>query len=342
MELTSIDETIQRELNNDERRITRYQRLHIIRYKSKKLVKILRKYVNNSDVLEELKNLIADERDYFDFVDLIHSMKEPYRTQILKIFKSVTPIEKSSPYRHKMLVDIDNTTIENSDIAPIYYRDKDIVPGLAPVLLYFTGNGRSTTTFLSARPKSIELLSIRSIEKKISEDLRYSILTGTIKPICVYLKGKIQDKITDDESEIERSYQLMADEKYANFLELSKIFPHCRYIFMGDDTQGDPYLAHRLAETRDENGKRVCAWTAIRTVADKKLPSEIKNCKKILFHRSYYELMYRLIKKGYADCDNLLTLIEKDYRDNYDTDNYDQDQVLYDKKYLNKIRSLTL
>lgn len=323
-------------MTKDEKEITSYQRGCMVRSKSKRILQILESYADDPETLEEMKNRISDERDYYDMVDLVPSLKKRHRKRLLNLFNFVDPIDSNSPYFYKMMVDIDNTTIENSVIAPIYYVDKMIIPGLMPILSLFTGAGQSTTTFLSARPKEIESLSIKGIEEHFDNNFRYAIQTGSLKPIAMYMKGKL---LGDDE-DLEKSYLEMANEKYENFKKLFAIHPQCKFIFMGDNTQGDPYLAYKLVKTKNNQGERICAWTAIRIVGDRQYPHKLYENKRILFHSSYYELAYLLAKNEFANPKTLLKLVKQDYKNNYVPEDYDPDQAEYDKKYLDELKNL--
>ena len=314
------------DLIRDENMITRYQKLHLVSIFSKNIYNIFKNY--DGDQLEELKNSISNERDYYDLIDLINKMKPVYVQKLRGLFLN-NKIEQSSPYYTKLLVDIDNTTIENQSIAPITYQNRMIIPGLTSLLKYYSGNGKSTVNFLSARPKLIENQSILLINHKLAKDIRFSFLTGTFKPIIKYTVGKLLNK----KDEIQQSYLKMAYEKFNNYLELKLLYPNCQFVFFGDDSQGDPYLADKITNHNEKS------WAAIRIVSDNYLPNEIKLNNRIIFHKSYYELAYRLIILGLANS-LLACFILQEYQSTYQSTNYSVQQVEYDLHYIKQLYSI--
>lgn len=311
-------------IHTDEQLITMFQRLHLVAlpFVSKKIFDIFNKYNQDCERLEELKNIVSNERDYFDLIDLVNQISDPYQSQIRQLFLNCR-ISNSSKYYYKLLVDIDNTTIENKSIAPISYQNHQIIPGLLGILRYFSGNGISTINFLSARPKIIENQSIHTINRKLSQDLRFSFLTGTLRPIINYTIGKIYKNL----DKIEKSYYQMASEKFNNYLSLRELYPHCQFIFIGDDTQGDPYLAYQIVESDS------LAWTAIRRVINKKLPMEIINHPRIYFHQSYFQLADILVRNNRAS--NLLIKdVLIDYNKHYKSVKYQYQQVEFDLSFI--------
>jgi hypothetical protein len=221
-----------------------------------------------------------------------------------------------------MMVDIDNTTLENATVAPITYANKELIPGLTGLLRYFSSHGATSIAFLSARPRLIERFSIDTVNRMLSSRLRFSFLTGTIEPIVDYVKGRV----TGRSEYLERSYQKMADEKFNNYLQLKELYPSNRFVFLGDDTQGDPYLAYRLANQSEEN------WAAIRRVTNRPLPSEVLAHPRIFWHSSYFELAWTLVNAGLADPQRLVPLL---LSERYQRDRYHPGQVARDSRYLN-------
>lgn len=290
---------------------------------------IFNNYRGNSDYLEELKNRISDERDYFDLINLLNNIPYNYSLMIKDIFNS-TPISISSPYYTKMLVDIDNTTIENSAVARVQYQDRYIIPGIRSILKYFS-NGKTTVDFISARPKIVERTSINMVNKLLSNDLRFSFLTGDIKALVKYIDGKI----TLSKTKLNNSYYHMAIKKYQNYLELKQIYPHCRFIFMGDDTQGDYYFAKMLVDNNQLN------FGIIRQIADTIIQDDIKYHPRIFFHTSYFELIYKLILHGLINKEQIKQLLSSEVLYHYKWFNYiDKSQVAKDQYYYNIIMAL--
>jgi len=313
-------------IDNDECIITdmqRHKRINPII-----ILNIFSKYQNTPELMEELKNKISDERDYFDIVDLVLKMELNYRNKILSLFQN-NQLPYESAYATKIMADIDNTTLENSCIAPIVYKDKDIIPGIQTILKYFS-QGKTTVSFISARPRQLERNSINTINNLISKQLRFSFLTGDIKSIGKWTIGKI----TFSKSIEEWSYTDMATKKFQNYLALKELYPHCRFIFLGDDTQGDAYFARMVVQHDPRN------FAAIRIIAKRELPEYLFNHSKIYYHSSYFELIHRMILLGLIDKDIISPILEFEWSQQYHSYSYQQEQVNIDTYYVNLIQNL--
>ena len=306
----------------DDRVITRFQKMRLVGHPhiDRQILEIFYKYAGNSEQLERLKNLISNERDYHDLVDLVARMSLPYR-QLLKELYWNTPVNQSSIYAIKMMVDIDNTTLENSTTGPITYVNRELIPGITSLLRYFSGDGETSVTFLSARPALIERQSIDMINSMLSSKLSFSFSTGTVNPILYYIKGKFN-------GDLETSYLKMAEEKFSNYLQLKELYPMNRFIFLGDDTQGDPYIAYKLANHSGSN------WTAIRRVTGRQFPVEITSHQRIYWHSSYYELAWILLQNGLATREPLVSMLSNEYQSTYQAHLYHQGQVSRDHYYI--------
>jgi len=193
---------------------------------------------NDGEKLEELKNLIDDESDdYLDLMSLLDKLSN--KDSILEIFKN-NKIPDDSNYKTKLLVDIDNTLIENDLFAVPKYKNGDIICGIIPLIKLLAKN--TTVVLLSARPHLMEKFSIKDIKKKINGEFKYSFMGGNMKSIF--------DFITGNKSE---SYKEMAIDKYNNYLKLLNIYPNCSYVFFGDDTQGDYMFAQYYLHNNPNN-----------------------------------------------------------------------------------------
>lgn len=286
------------------------------------VIRIFQKYQHNPDLFEELKNQISDDRDYYDLVDLIDALPLSYHTNIMNIIRS-TRITNHSPYATQIMADIDNTTIENYCIAPVQYQNKAIVPGIMTLLKYFS-RGKTTVSFISARPRIIERKSIQIINNLVSKQLRFTFLTGEIHHMIKYGMGRgmFSDQV------VESSYIDMAQKKYTNYLALKQVFPYCRFIFLGDDTQGDPYLADMLTNSSPHN------FAAIRMIAGRKLPTYILQNPRIYFHTSYFALIHVLISIGLINHTEILPMLQFEMDNQYNPMMYlCQNQVAKDMHY---------
>lgn len=276
--------------------------------------------------LEELKNRISDDRDYYDLVNLFGRISEPYRSMIINHFNS-NYIPPNSIYATKIFSDIDNTTIENKTFAPVLYKDKDVVPGIRSILKYFS-KCRTAVGFISARPKILERSSIDTVDRMFTKQLRFSFHTGDVSSITQYIIGKA----TLSESAVTNSYIQMAHAKYNNYLNLREIYPHCRFIFLGDDTQGDFYFAKLLVDHDPNN------MAFIRQAVGTLIQPDIFYHPRIWFHTSYFELIYTLINDLIVDRTEISKLLQFEMLYQYDSLNYNSaEQIAKDKYYYNLI-----
>ncbi len=276
--------------------------------------------------LEEIKNKISDERDYYDLVDLFSRLSEPYRSTILTQFQT-NIIPYNSVYSTKILADIDNTTIENKSFAPVYYKDKDIVPGVRSILKYFS-NCKTTVGFISARPKLLERCSIHAVNRLLSGELRFSFHTGDMKSLSRYVVGTAISSST----QINTSYLEMAKTKFNNYLALVEIYPLCKFVFLGDDTQGDYYFAKMLVDHNPNN------IAFIRQAVGTQIQYDILYHPRIWFHNSYFELIHRLISRQAIDSNKMRRLLHYEMTYQYDIKEYaSRQQVAKDKYYYDLI-----
>ena len=273
-----------------------------------------------SPLLEELKNRISDERDYNDMIDLLKDLSIDTKSFLYTLFRN-NHIPDSSKYKIKVISDVDNTAIENRCVAPVMYVDKELIPGYQ-ALLHVLSADTTTSSFISARPSFIENLSIDTLAEKLDRSLKFNFLNGNLIPIIELMASKVfRDKVGT-----RRAYTHMANKKFYKFNELFHVYPHCKFIFFGDDTQGDYKFAKLLVESVPESMAfiRVCNGTKI----DPKYHSEY-----IVYHKSYYEVIYTLVCMEIINIESL-DFILKDYYEKYDYWSYDQRQVNYDKYFI--------
>lgn len=277
-----------------------------------------------SEVLEELKNKLSDERkDYYDLVDLMNALQLLPRLKLYEIFYT-NIIPDNSPYKIKVISDVDNTAIENNKIAPAKYIDHELIPGYQ-ALLHILTKDATATTFISARPALIEKLSIRKLSQKLDRSLKYSFMSGSFIPLIEMASSKLSCGYIN----VQTAYDTMSQFKYNRFREMFLAYPNCKFIFFGDDTQGDGRLAKYIVENVNNSIAfiRVCKGTAL---------LDINN---VFIHRSYYEVLYKLIMMKIIEKDQIPYIIN-DFNYHYMRNQYDQMQVAYDLYYIGIIKDL--
>lgn len=211
-------------------------------------------------VLERTKHLISEEeKDYLDLRALLTDLKnsrnllELLRTPSLNYFNSTI-----------VLCDVDNTLLENHAIANIRYHNKSVIPGIVDLLNYLS-KGFTTVTFLSARPKHIEGFSIAEIKSKLSEhSLRnFTFESGEIRGTVSFVAAKLSSA----SSEMRKKFAIESAMEYArlkfeSYLQFAELYPASRFVFFGDDTQGDAIAAWLILSHSAQNQAfiRRCAF----------------------------------------------------------------------------------
>jgi hypothetical protein len=259
-----------------------------------------------SENLEKLKNRISNESDYFDMVDLFKRLSSIGKLTLMNLFNyNVIPLD--SPYKIKVISDIDNTLIENVNIAPNTYTNNELIPGITPLIKILSKN--TTTTLLSARPFIVENISIDLLKTKINREFSFSFLHGKLTPILKIILGKI----SNDQEKIQEAYRIMATNKFNKFKKLLEIYPHCKFIFFGDDTQGDQFFAEYLVRLKPDSIAfiRKCNNTYVTYMQS------------IFYHESYLNVAYILYYKHFLT-KNDLKIIINNYKHIYITDKQKQ------------------
>lgn len=269
-----------------------------------------------SPSLEELKNQISDS-----MVDLIDKLSFSNRQYLLNLFKS-NPIPNYSDYQVKIISGIDNTLSENKHTTTCRYRDQELVPGFQ-ILLTMLSRNRTTITFISARPRFLTSDSMNNLIRKLN--VRVSFLSGDLYPFIKLILGRL----CRFQHEINCSYRLMAKTKINHFKKLVKIYPHCRFVFFGDDTEGDYIFAKYLIDNQPNSVAfiRRCHQIWI---------DPIYWSPRIIYHSSYYLVIYYLLIWDYLKLFDIPVVL-LDHNLNYQASLYDKFQVEYDNYYLNKI-----
>jgi len=228
--------------------------------------------------LEAVKNKVSEEQnDYTDLVDIIEML--PVKDRIYKFFMQTTIPSSILPlYGTKVISDIDNTAFE-SRISNVKFVDGKIVPGFKPMVKFFTRNFKTTPTFISARPKLIENATIKQKREKLKASGfdAFSVMSGNAGTVGKYILSHIS-KIASSEA---IALSKMAQEKFENYLKLKRCYPHCRFIFFGDDTQADEVVARMIVANNPNN------FAYIRRVKNSSGASIIEN--RVLHHSSYFD-----------------------------------------------------
>lgn len=203
------------------------------------------------DTFELVKHAVDCEGDDFlDVNNLLDDLKPVYRIHLLRLFKNVSPFV-SYQYRTKVISDLDNTAIENAFVAPVPPGSKDKYPvkGFINLVNKLTMNGKTTVTFISARPRMIEKFSIINTIKKFRKEgltnfvFEAGDLVGPIKLGVSYFNTNYTWESSLHLGKI----------KMNSYLRILNVYPSSRFIFFGDDTQGDYIFAAFLVNHNPKN-----------------------------------------------------------------------------------------
>lgn len=245
--------------------------------------------------LEAVKHIVAREQsDFIDMRDLLETLQPLRRRQLLTLFRYI-----GAPCRHYQTIvisDLDCTAIEKSAIAEPVYLDGSVIMGFVPLANALTHQGATTLTFVSARPKFIENWSIQSIAGQFkAAGLRaFSFEAGRLPGTALFTAAQAAFKM----GAINRARELLlasatefANLKFKSYLQLSEIFPHARFVFLGDDGQGDFLFAEMLVCHSQRNFAfiRDIARPEMKVVPD--LPEYLRN--RVIHHRTYFEAIFR-------------------------------------------------
>ena len=279
-----------------------------------------------SNALEEIKHCISDKRDYHDMIDLMRNLSKTVQIKMYDLFHN-NVIPKDSKYKYIVVSDIDNTAIENISIAKCKYINNELIPGYQ-LLLHLLTQDATSVTFISARPKQLEKATIASMAQKIDSNIKWSLLPGNTKLVSELFIAKL---LTNKSSFV---YEKMGEEKMKSFQELALIYPHCTFIFFGDDTQGD-YIFARKMTSKYKN--------SIAFIRKCKHPNnedfnDISS--NIFLHSSYFEVIYKLISEFKIIPTSQIQFIIDYVSATYNCFAYDNDQVQMDVYYLHLINTL--
>jgi hypothetical protein len=213
-------------------------------------------------ILEQVKNLTdVESSDFCDLTDIISDFSLNNAMRLLALFR-----EFQTPFAHpiKVISDLDNTVIETEACAPAVYVPNDFVFGAIPLIKGLsqsvtTNDEKTTVTFVSARPEHFEVSSICSVKRFLRKDPyapAFSFASGNFEGPIKYGKGVAMQKIGLKErgrSQILRGCAAFANAKFEKYLALEKVYPHSRFVFLGDDTQGDYLFAQALVSHKPTN-----------------------------------------------------------------------------------------
>lgn len=245
------------------------------------------------NLFDRLKNSVdEDSHDFSNLVTLVfRDMSVAGRNAFLHMCACYG--DKAGPLV-KIISDIDNTILESNATGKnfVTHRDGECVPGAMELICAINfsktepipqqtrscgGSGAGafpnivpslvecahvpTTTFISARPAEIEHASIlavssklskRSTAKKFAQDHRlpFSFLCGTFSGPLLLLAGHL----LKCQSLVARANVIMAEKKWEKYLQMKSIYPHNRFVFLGDTTQGDSIFASWLVNPEMHGG----------------------------------------------------------------------------------------
>ncbi len=184
--------------------------------------------------LTDLKNIVDDGGDYRDLQQLIYRDLDDdlLRERILEHLR----VEAAPRADLKILSDIDDTLYRNWKDARYpktkeprpypgvraFYRELDIA--------FSADEALGDLTFLTARPGD---------RGGFSEGVTRKHLTALGLPYAKVLTGDFGHLAT---------HHLMAEKKYAGFIEYRKLFPEYTFVFCGDSGQGDAIAGARMME----------------------------------------------------------------------------------------------
>ena len=213
------------------------------------------------EALTDLKNTIDDGGDYRDLQQLIYRDLDHdlLRERILEHFR----VEGAPRADLKVLSDIDDTLYPNWKDAR-YPRTKEPRPYPGVRAFY---NELDLAFSPTADPGDLTFLTARPGDRAgLGEGITRKHLAAIGLPYAKVLTGDFGHLATHD---------LMADRKYASFIEYKKLFPEYTFVFCGDSGQGDAIAgAHMMAhpgggmravfihDVIDTNAEGRAAWRA--------------------------------------------------------------------------------
>lgn len=270
--------------------------------------------------LEAVKHNVAREQsDFIDLRDVLDALSKRNSECLYTLFRTVSVLDQR--YHTIVLSDLDSTAVEKSSIAPSIYADGSVIFGFTPLVNALTHNGSTTMVFISARPKFIENWSIRGTAQKLhgSGIKAFSFETGELPGSALFVAAQAAQAV----GARKRARRLLiasavdfAERKYASYRKLAKAFPRARFVFFGDDSQGDYMFANALVQHNPSNyafirsiaspGMKVApkshnlrsddagtAWRLPLVLGGEEIyGAYLQAPAQIVYHRSYYEALY--------------------------------------------------
>ena len=278
----------------------------------------------SSEVVEAVKHRVSEEEsDFKDMGDLIADLQPDQSQYILRLFLSIAPPISSLPfsqYSCVVLSDLDNTVIENLNVCTIHYVANDVVPGYVPITRALTCNWSTTLTFISARPKNFEIVSILSIKRVLADNgiHSFSFESGEISGTVLYAQSvaaRLAGRVELANKLLLQAALLYAELKYQSYKKLVQIYPHAKFVFFGDDTQGDYIFGCRFVNDRPNNFafiRRIAdypvspdgvCWPSPATAAagaGTTTPTPEAYPLSLIYHTSYYEAIIRAPEQAFS------------------------------------------
>ena len=264
------------------------------------------------DALERMKNLIAIEStDLLDLTDLVADLPPAQRGRLLRLFASpiARPLDPRSTI--KVISDLDNTIIESAGIAPVVYTPGDVAPGSMPLMRALASGTVTTMTMVSARPRILELHSIMKMRRTLENSAAppFSFASGELKGPVRYVGACIGERLLGGRAAATwRHHKAVACMHFANkkmqcFVALQAAFPHAKFVFFGDDTQGDWIFAAMMVRQFPQSFafiRRIATANTSVAPGSQNWPPDARTLEyiaatspRILLHNSYYEALAR-------------------------------------------------
>ena len=228
----------------------------------------------------ELKHKInQEENNYLDLMDLFEDLADSQKSRFLNLLNRVKienlQLCKNPDFDYSTLVlsDLDNTCFENTvfGLPTKGLKNGDMIPGMASLIKRYSHNNKTTTTFISARPRQMENHSIDKIKEKLYAKgiTRFCFTSGELYAPLFYTFGLYTRNLTIQKRAcIEFAYL-----KFQCYNKIRRVFPEVRFVFCGDDTQGDVIYALALLL---ESSRNICYIRNAAPPGDEVIPLNVK------------------------------------------------------------------
>jgi hypothetical protein len=240
----------------------------------------------------------AESVDLIDITDIVAAVSPRTRAALLRLFAAAPLLHPENAPPVKVVSDLDNTAVETSAAAASVYTPGDWIPGFLPLIsaLRASGDGgaaaATSVTFLSARPNAVEVFSLMRIAASLRgsgvEEFPFSFASGSLAGAAAMAVGARR-----------RAFREFAAGKLRRWRALRDVYPASRFVFLGDDTQGDwlfalwlvrsgaahfAFIRRAVASARDSAGPGGPLWPGTASEA-----AEAAASPRIAYVSSWYE-----------------------------------------------------